>query len=77
MTPNNDDSLPIPSHTTQVYKDECVLCFKDPEDTLYVDMRSFFAYCHDHRPLDSGSTFLGVKATRVPKPAGERERRSS
>ena len=74
MTHPNDDSLPIPSHTTQVYKDECVLCFKDPEDTLYVDMRSFFAYCHDHRPSDSGSTFLGVKATRVPKPAGERER---
>ena len=63
------DLLPIPSHTTQVYKDECVLCFKDPEDTLYVDMRTFYAYCQDHRPPDStgAGVYLGVKATRVPK----------
>jgi len=72
MTPpitNDDSPLPIPSHTTQVYKDECVFCFKDPEDTLYVDMRSFYAYCDDHRPRNSspGTTYLGVKATRVAK----------
>lgn len=65
-------SLDVPSQNAQVYKDECVLCFKDAEDGLHVDMRSFMGYCGDHRPTSSDDLYLGVKATRVDRPKGEK-----
>lgn len=61
--------LDVPNQNAQIYKDECVLCFKDAEDGgLYVDMRSFMGYCSDHRHTSPGDLYLGVKATRVNKP---------
>jgi len=62
-------ALDVPSQSAQVFKDECVLCFKDAEDGgLYVDMRSFMGYCGDHRPRNPDDLYLGMKATRVDKP---------
>ena len=65
--------LSVPTQTSQVYKDECVLCFRDPEDGLYVDMRRFLGYCDHHRPTGVDHVYLGVKATRVDKPMDVKE----
>jgi ubiquitin carboxyl-terminal hydrolase 5/13 len=64
--------LRIADSNTKVYKDECVLCFRDAEDQggLYVNMRTFRAYCEEHVPSNSINTdiYLVVKAKRVEKP---------
>lgn len=63
----------VPDVHSKVWKDECMFCHCDSEcnDGLYVNMKSFQAYCLKHRDIDlrknSGSLYLVEKSRKVRK----------
>lgn len=44
----------VPDIHSRVWKDECMFCFCDSgcRDGLYINMKSFQAYCSKHKDID-------------------------
>ncbi len=61
----------VPDMHSRVWKDECMFCYCDSEckDGLYINMKTFQAYCSKHRNIDLAknpkSLYLVEKSQKV------------